>query len=143
MEIDSNFLQQFKNSILNYYKNINIKPVLPDIAEILLTALHEQFLTQGKYFYSSTWASLAPSTIKSRKKKGYWPGSILQQTGGLASSINYAITSNGIFVGLSKEYAGYLHFGTSKMPARPILPLQLPQETIEEISYAIIHILKE
>jgi HK97 gp10 family phage protein len=69
--------------------------------------------------YQFGWAPLAPETI-ARKATGDSP---LLETGALRDSITHNVDSNGkeAAVGTDLDYAKYLEFGTSKMPARPFL----------------------
>lgn len=75
------------------------------------------------------WPPLAASTISSRVRKGYGPGPMLINTGDLAQSIAGGtgsireITPLKMVLGTQIEYAGYLHFGTRKMPARKLIGL--------------------
>lgn len=136
--IDEKFYQDFGEAITKYIKGLNLKPIMPEIEALMNFSFHEQFLTEGQFFNRSKWSPLAPSTVKQREKIGYWPGSILQQTGGLASSIGSSYGNNfELLVGPSREYAKYLHFGTSRMPARPILPTMLPITILEEIAEVV------
>ena len=136
--IDNNFYQNLSSALSEYFKKMNFRPLMPDIEAILVFGIHEQFETEGAYFNGKKWAPLADSTIKQRQKKGKWPGSILQQTGGLASSISSSTSGNmELSIGTSRSYAEHLHYGTSKMQARPILPSILPNELLEEIAFVI------
>lgn len=69
--------------------------------------------------YEFGWPPLKPETI-ARKATGDSP---LLETGALRDSITHNVDSNGkeAAVGTDLDYAKYLEFGTSKMPARPFL----------------------
>ncbi|MBI5727558.1 MAG: phage virion morphogenesis protein, partial [Ignavibacteriales bacterium] len=46
------------------------------IASDLLEAVYKNFEAEGR---PEKWKTLAPSTIRERRRKGYWPGKILQR----------------------------------------------------------------
>jgi HK97 gp10 family phage protein len=72
----------------------------------------------GNDDYIFGWPRLAQSTID---RKGFERP--LYETGALRDSITHNVDSNGkeAAVGTDLDYAKYLEFGTSKMPARPFL----------------------
>jgi HK97 gp10 family phage protein len=69
--------------------------------------------------YEFNWPPLKPETI-ARKMTGDSP---LLETGALRDSITHNVDPSGkeAAVGTDLDYAKYLEFGTSKMPARPFL----------------------
>jgi HK97 gp10 family phage protein len=69
--------------------------------------------------YEFGWAPLKPETI-ARKATGDSP---LLETGATRESIQHNVDANGkeAHVGTDLEYAKYLEFGTSRIPARPFL----------------------
>lgn len=144
--------EQIVNIILDVCRNLT--PVLGEISETIRFSIDENFEKEGRYDGkqsginllsggSTKWKNLAPSTVKQRKKKGYYPINILRQTGILASSITVQPSgSNAVTMGTNIEYAKYINFGTSKMPARPFLVLQ--EEDIADIKDIIQeHITKQ
>ncbi len=72
----------------------------------------------GNDDYIFGWPRLAQSTID---RKGFERP--LFETGALRDSITHNVDSNGkeAAIGTDLDYAKYLEFGTSKMPARPFL----------------------
>lgn len=88
------------------------------------------FNTQGKTGGATTWAPLAESTIKRKKKLGKTQPLVI--TGNLRQSFApfYDSKISGVgaqasaFKGSRGDYALYLHEGTSRMPARNLLPTQ-------------------
>ena len=72
----------------------------------------------GNDDYIFGWPRLAQSTID---RKGFERP--LFETGALRDSITHNVDANGkeAAVGTDLDYAKYLEFGTSKMPARPFL----------------------
>nr|AUG44388.1 phage morphogeneis protein [uncultured bacterium] len=66
------------------------------------------FAAQGR----PQWRDLAPSTKRSRARKGTWPGMILQvSAAGLASSVHSFATSTSAGVGTNKIYAAIQQLG--------------------------------
>lgn len=86
------------------------------------------FNTQGRVGGATPWAPLAESTIKRKKKLGKTQPLVI--TGNLRQSFApfYDAKVSGVgaqasaFKGIKGDYAVYLHEGTSKMPARNLLP---------------------
>jgi phage gpG-like protein len=132
--IDTNELTSGLNTaITDQMKKVNFNAIYRGIGEVLQTAMRDQFESEGAYFGKS-WASLAPSTIESRRKKGNWPGAILQvSAAGLKNSFTHSLVGNTLVFGTNKSYAKYLHFGTKNMPARPLFTSLLNEEVKEEI----------
>lgn len=117
----------------------DLNPVMRKIAGSMLDSVEENFEQQGR----PKWKKLAPQTIERRRKKGHWPGKILQATGQLAASVNARSTANSAIVGTNKEYAALHQFGGRTtiggrsifVPARPFLTI--PDTDIEDISKMI------
>lgn len=120
-------------------KSQNLRPLMKNIAGIMQDSVEENFEKEGR---PAKWAPLAESTIKQRKKKGYWPGRILQRRGELATSTTSKYDENSALVGTNKVYAAIHQFGGNagrgkkvKIPARPFLMLGEKENTeiIQEI----------
>jgi len=123
----------------------DLTPVMKMIGELLVSSVQENFNREGRYSEpgswrggSKRWKPLAPSTIKQRKRLGYWPGQILTRTGRLRSSINYRAGRDHVAVGTNVIYAAIHQFGgkagrghRANIPARPFLVVQ--DEDLEEI----------
>ena len=84
------------------------------------------------------WQDLADSTKKQRKKKGTYPGLILQITGQLASSVNTYYDDDSAVIGSNLNYAAIHQLGgqagkglKAERPARPYL--QLTDDDFAEI----------
>lgn len=122
-------LAKMNDEVLN---KIDLQRIYRGIGEVLQTTMEDQFKEEGAYL-GSGWDSLAASTIKARERKGKWPGSILQVTGRLVSSFTYEVNGNTLTFGTNVEYAKYLHFGTKRMPARPLFSSLLTEEVKKEI----------
>ena len=78
------------------------------IAGDMKDAVTENFRQEGR---PGKWASLRPSTIKRRAKKGHWPGKILQIKGILHESVQEKHDSHNAIVGTNDKRARLLHFG--------------------------------
>ncbi len=119
------------------------------VGEILRTSIQKNFDKEGRYGDlidgvwqggSNTWKSLSDSRIKQRTKKGHWPGKILQDTGGLKTAVTVETGKKSVTVGIAKNYADYLQFGTEKMEARPIVVIQ--DEDLIEIEAAVEELMR-
>ena len=116
-------------------KTQNLRPVMRNIAGIMMDSVEENFAQQGR----PKWKDLAESTKKQRKKEGKWPGMILQKSqGGLVDSISSEHGDDYAIVGTNKKYAAIHQFGGPagrgkkvNIPARPYL--KLDDNTVEEI----------
>ena len=85
----------------------------------------QQAISSGSNPYG--WAPLAESTLAKKT------GTILLETGDLLGSITHNVDAMAnltgeAYVGTNLEYAKYLEFGTSRMPARPFLGGAVAQE---------------
>lgn len=118
IDIDDRELQQALAALADHAQNL--RPVMRRIAGVMHDAVEQNFEAEGR---PDAWATLKPSTIRQRERKGYWPGKILQRTGGLAASISEYYDDSQAMVGTNKEYGPYLQLGTSEMEARPFLTL--------------------
>jgi phage virion morphogenesis protein len=100
-------------------KSGNLKPVMLDVAGIMVDAVEENFKTEGGAI-NHQWPSLSKDRIKQRSREGTWPGKMLQITqGGLANSITPKATSSEAIVSSNKKYAAIHHFGgVINIPAR-------------------------
>ena len=116
-------------------KTQNLRPVMRNIAGIMMDSVEENFAQQGR----PKWKDLAESTKKQRKKEGKWPGMILQKSqGGLVDSISSEYGDDYAIVGTNKKYAAIHQFGGPagrgkkvNIPARPYLTLG--NDAVEEI----------
>lgn len=110
METNQAQLQQFFDKLSN--KVINLKPLMLNVAEIMHSSVMKNFRDQAAN--GKAWQKLAPSTIKQRKKKGYWPGRILQRRGGgdgLKASVQSSHGDDFAQVGTNKIYAAIHQYG--------------------------------
>lgn len=144
--IDESFYNEIQNVLTKFFSSLDLSPVMPEIANILDYGIQEQFRTEGRYFggrlgsrsFGVPWFQLAESTIKQREKKGYWPGSILQQTASLVGSASANVRGSEVEAGVNMTYGWHLHYGTSVIPPRPIIPHSgLPEEMLEMISETV------
>lgn len=120
-------------------KTQNLRPIMRNIAGIMMDSVEENFAQQGR----PKWKDLADVTKKQRKKEGKWPGMILQKSqGGLADSISSEYGDDYAVVGTNKKYAAIHQFGGPagrgkkvNIPARPYLALS--DDAVEEIKEEI------
>ncbi|MDI1471912.1 Phage capsid and scaffold [Thermodesulfovibrio sp. N1] len=141
IEIDD---RQFREAIQKLIqRGIDRRPLMRNIAMIMHNAVEENFAQQGR----PSWRPLSPKTIKARQQKGYWPGSILQMRGRLASSITAQSDNDKAMVGTNVVYAAIHQFGgragrghRAEIPARPFL--SLTEEDLNDIKETVIDYLK-
>ena len=110
----SDISQEFDRMVNEVFTNSDL---YTEIGEMLVSSVQKNFDKEGRYGAlidgiwqggKNTWRPLSAARIKERKRKGHWPGKILQDTGGLKLSINYESTRDGIILGAGKEYAQWL-----------------------------------
>ena len=112
----------------------NLRPLMKNIAGIFAYSTEENFKEEGR----PKWQELAETTKKQRKKRGTYPGLILQVTGQLASSVNTYYDDDSAVIGSNLDYAAIHQLGgqagkglKAEIPARPYL--QLTDDDLEEI----------
>ncbi|MDA8413017.1 MAG: phage virion morphogenesis protein [Desulfobacteraceae bacterium] len=94
----------------------NTVGLMKAIAGIMHHEVEENFANEGR---PNKWKPLAQSTIRARRKKGNWPGKILQVRGRLATSFQTDYDNNKAVCGTNVIYAAIQHFGgTTKHAAR-------------------------
>lgn len=114
----------------------------------LTSEISEQFASEGAHF-GDPWAPLAERTLKARRRPGHGRGGILRDTDMLYNAFVNPFDDGAIRVidaqsyqrGVSVPYYPYLHDGTDRMPARPVVPGEMPaamQDTIFGILRAYI-----
>ena len=84
-----------------------------------------------QYYAQDSWPPLKAATIAARARKGYWPGKMLQVTGQMKQRFIPSSTNRQARVGNSAPYAKYHDEGTSRIPARRMLPR--PQIALEMV----------
>ena len=133
IKVDDKEIQQLLKRLIS--KTENLRPLMKNIAGIMLDSVEENFEKEGRPY---KWQGLAKPTIKQRTKKGYWPGRILQVRGELAASITSKYDENSAVVGTNKVYAAIHQLGGEagrntnvKIPARPYL--KLTEDDINQI----------
>ncbi len=81
--------------------------LMRDCARIMHDGVEENFAKEG----TPKWLQLAPSPIRNRRRRGTWPGKILQGRGRLATSIQEKSDSHSATVGTNVIYARIHHMG--------------------------------
>lgn len=100
-------------------KLANKSKLMAAVAETMRTAVLKNFETEGSRV-GKPWQRLSHKTIEQRKKKGYWPGKILQRTGQLKRSIlssygeDYAQVSTNLIYAAIQNYGGIVHRSSIK-----------------------------
>jgi phage virion morphogenesis protein len=125
IKIDDKEIQKYLEKLIS--KTENLRPLMKNIAGIMLDSIESNFHTEGR---PEKWQELSEVTIAARKKKGYYPCKILTMRGELAASITSKYDDNSAVVGTNKVYAAIHQFGGKagrnkkvKIPARPYLKL--------------------
>lgn len=108
----SNEFDAIRNSIFKRIKDKaqDLSPLMKKIAADMKDAVYQNFEEEGR----PKWKPLAKSTIRERRKLGYWPGKILQRRsggGGLLGSITSRYDSHTAEVGTNKVYAAMHQYG--------------------------------
>ena len=131
IKIDDKEIQKYLQKLVS--KTENLRPLMKNIAGIMMDSVEENFEKEGR---PEKWQGIAKSTIKQRTKKGYWPGRILQVRGELAASITSKYDENSALVGTNKVYAAIHQFGGDagrnkkvEIPVRPYLKLGETEKT--------------
>lgn len=107
-------------------RGTDLYPVMLQVAGILLDNLQESFETAtAGNIGRAPFAPLNPAYRKRRFAAGF-TGPILTRKGILRNSFETRATHREAIVGTALRIAGYHHFGTSRLPARPMLGLDQP-----------------
>lgn len=103
------------------------------VGEDLLGDFMLQFMSQGgEYGAWSEWDALADSTVLERERLGYGgEGPIEVRTGALRAAVTEQGAAGNVFevlpdmlrVGFDDQIGTWQHYGTRKMPARPLIGL--------------------
>lgn len=105
----------------------DLRPFWPKVVPLFVGWMHEQFGSEGAWG-GSRWAPLSPGYAV--WKAARYPGrGILYATGQLrraASMPQREATATSLTLRIVDPKAGWHQEGTSKMPARPIVPSSLP-----------------
>ncbi len=115
----------------------DLRSLWPSVVPIFIRWLSEQFSTEGAWG-GDPWAPLAPSTVAFKQK--HFPGrGILYASGDLrraASRPKRTATPRTLTLSIEDDKAGYHQEGTSRMPARPIIPARLPMSAQRDLDHA-------
>lgn len=106
IKIDDKEIQQLLKKLIS--KTENLSPLMKNIAGIMHDSVEENFDKEGR---PEKWQELSEVTIKQRKKKGYYPCTILTMRGELAASITSKYYDNSAVIGTNKRYAAIQQFG--------------------------------
>ena len=101
----------------------NFQPLMNSIGEIVKRSIYKNFRDQGR---PQSWIPLTISTIRERKRLGYWPGLILIRrgwAGGLLSKIKFIALEDRVKIFADVDYSSALH------KVRPFMLLQKEDET--------------
>ena len=104
----------------------DLSDMWPDVRDEFFTIEQEMFDSEGASNASGGWEPL--SAHYAAWKDANFGTPILQRTGTLMASLtsdaaDVVMTADSLTVGTSIPYAGYHQYGTSRMPARPVIDL--------------------
>ena len=94
----------------------NLTPLMSKIGQLAVEQLDKTYAAESDP-YGKAWAPLAASTLQ--QKTG---SAILIERGSLNSSVGYQASGDEAQVSYSDKKAKWHHNGTSRMPARPLVP---------------------
>lgn len=112
-------LELLKQRLSSQSGSHNKSKLMVSVAETMRVAVLKNFNTEGSRI-GKPWQKLANKTIEQRKKKGYFPGKILQRTGQLKRSIvssygeDYAQVSTNLIYAAIQNYGGIIHRSSLK-----------------------------
>ena len=136
IKVDNAELQRYLNKLTE--RTSDLRPLMRNIAGIMADSVESNFEPEGR----PKWQDFLNGTIKQRKKKGYYPGKILQMRGELAASITSSYDEDSAMVGTNKVYAAIHQFGGDagrgkkvKIPARPYL--KVGDEELKQINDSV------
>jgi phage gpG-like protein len=117
---------------------LDLEPLWELVKPIAAQVEEDQFSTQG----AGEWAPLAESTL-ARKEAGGWPSDPLVRTGDLKDSLinpgRAADTGpSHMIYGTDVDYAGFHQEGTSRMPARQVIPDPYRVEDRRKVEAAMV-----
>jgi phage gpG-like protein len=143
----SSIINEAQAAIQNLFEDLDYRDFYQSVGKILLNSIMLNFETEGRRFgghgdgvSGNKWFDLAPSKILERQRLGFYSINILRRRAGdsgLLGSFNFSASSSDTEVGTNLFYALYLHFGTSIMPPRPLLPVVLHPDDMEDIIDAL------
>lgn len=111
------------------------------VGEVLVEDIEQRFQTESDP-WGAAWAALSPVTLRIRAKRGR-SGKILQVTRNLANSKFWRLSGQRLIIGIGATYGMFHQLGTSRMPARPMMPIRpggridFPQRLLTEIRETI------
>lgn len=112
---------------------IDLRPFWPLVVPMFIAWMAEQFASEGGWG-GSPWAPLAESTLA--QKQG---ASILIDTGAMRGAVSRpqrTATPSSLTLTIVDEKIEYHQEGTSRMPARPVIPDHLPASAEAELELA-------
>lgn len=110
----------------------------------LTNELMEQFASEGAHF-GDPWAPLAERTLQARKRPGHGRGGILRDTDAMYNAFINPFDDGAIRIidprsyqrGVSTPYYPFHHDGTLRMPARPVVPAEMPA-VMQDSIYGVV-----
>lgn len=110
------------------------EPVMRAVGLVVVSVAQRSFTEPS--LRPSSWAPLAPSTLKQRKAQGRG-SSPLMKTGLLSRSPRIGSISSTVEVVSDRPYAAYQQLGTKFAPARPFFPFTKSGKPTAKVSALI------
>ena len=118
-------------------KGENLRPLMKNIAGIMMSATEDNFKEQGR---PDKWKDLSDKTKKLREKKRKWPGQILQVEGMLAASINTQYDDESAVIGSNLAYAAINQLGGNACKNKKVQITKRPYLNLTDSDYQeILH----
>lgn len=116
---------------------LDLRPFWPVVVPLFIAWMAEQFGSEGDWG-GEPWAPLSDSTITQKAQHG-GGSSILIDTGQLrqaASRPARIATPSSLTLTIEDRTIGFHQEGTGKMPARPVIPAELPVSAEAQLEFA-------
>lgn len=117
----------------------NLNPVLKDFGEFYMNEIDLQFVQETDP-YGKPWTPLTTAYKNYKTKKGFIP-KILQRRGHMRTRAGYQATRDELRIDFNDDKAKWHDRGTSRMPARQLLPdtrRGLPQRVQQELEASLL-----
>jgi len=116
----------------------DLRPFWPVVARLWGDWMRRQYASEGGWG-GRRWAPLAPATVAEKAAAGFGARGILVRTGEMrnaSTAPRRMIAARSLTLVIEDEKAPYHQGGTSRMPARPIIPEPLPASAEDDVERA-------
>lgn len=109
-------LEQSIKEIKNYFHSQKFNIALTKIGKENKEETKNRINKTQSDFEGNKWAKLSPVTVKIKGHSKIW-----YDSGNTLNSIIYDVGKWGVKIGTTTNYSKFVHYGTQKMPARPLI----------------------